>query len=351
MNTKKVLCIVAGRSGGHILPGIIYANNFMSMHPEYSVLFFSTDAALDRSLLALYPDRFSSVALSLSNVPGKKVWRYPLFLGQFLRAFYRSFKYLYRERPDRVVSMGGYISLPVCLAAWVLRIPIELFELNAVPGKAVLWLAPLARTIYVCFKEASSFFDPQKTQIEEYPLRFSPSNLMTKAQSRAQLGLDREKKTLLIVGGSQGSRSINDLMLSFLKSDQELWPTIQIIHQVGSQDGAQVDAFYKERGVQAVVFDYAHDLQYSYAAADLVIARAGAGTLFELAFFEKKSIIIPLEVASTAHQVDNALAMMHMRPDLFKLVCQREIQANPKKFYQDVAQRLIKVGDASDIVS
>lgn len=346
---EKIICAVAGRSGGHIIPALTYVNKYTKVHPEYSVLFFSTDAELDRSIVALYPYVYSYFPLRLGGFPGKRFWLYPLFALQCVRAFFISYKQLHRHRPDRVVSMGGYISFPVCLAARLLRIPLDLFELNAVPGRAILWLAPLARHIYVCFDQTKRYFNAKKVSLTEYPVRFNPEDRMPQASALVQLGLDTSKKTLLILGGSQGSRSINELIKNFFIAHPHLASHIQVIHQAGLRNDLALKEFYRSKGIQALVYDYDHNMQYSYCAADLIIARAGAGTLFEIGFFGKKAIIIPLEVSSTAHQVDNAYAMAALdeqraryenHEPLFAVMRQADIEKHPECFYQSIMTAL-----------
>ena len=122
--THKTIAIVAGKSGGHIIPGMIFAKQFIQRNPEHKVLFFSNDTALDRSIIALYPYVFASLPLKLMPLPGKKIWLYPIFMWQLLSAFFTSLLYLRNNRPDSIVSMGGLISIPVCLAARVLSIPV-----------------------------------------------------------------------------------------------------------------------------------------------------------------------------------------------------------------------------------
>ena len=124
--------------------------------------------------------------------------------------------------------MGGYISLSVCLAARILHIPIDLFELNAVPGKAVTWLAPLARKIYVCFDQTKSFFKKEKVELTEYPIRFGSEDRIPKASAQVQLGLDPWKVTLLVLGGSQGSRSINELIKKLFIDHPEFSFSVQV---------------------------------------------------------------------------------------------------------------------------
>ena len=232
-----------------------------------------------------------------------------------MRAFYKSFMELRRAKPQRIVSMGGYISIPVCLAAWLLRIPIDLFELNAEPGKAIRWLTPLAHRVLTCFEEAQNYFPPEKVQSSPYPLRFTQADIIERETACKKLDLDPTKKILLVLGGSQGSQSLNKLIPALGKQ----YPHICIIHQAGPE-AARLKEWYRQEKIDARVFEYLHELQYPYCAADLVIARSGTGTLFELLFFQKKALLVPLEVASTDHQVANAYAFARKRPDLFTVV-------------------------------
>ena len=137
MNKQSVICVVAGKSGGHIVPAMTYATFCIDKNPNSKLLFFSTHTELDRTITALYPAVTFHVPLVMNTIPGFKLSQYPVFIWQNLQAFGKSFRSLYRLRPEKVMSMGGYVSLPVCLAAWFLRIPVELFELNATPGKAI----------------------------------------------------------------------------------------------------------------------------------------------------------------------------------------------------------------------
>lgn len=327
---KKVLCGVAGASGGHIIPGIILLGT-LAQQEDADVLFFSTNTQFDRSILEHYLTSFTHCSLPVIPVPGKKVWRYPLFFYHTLSAFFTSLRALRRYRPTKVISMGGFISVPVCLAARVLRIDIQLFELNAVPGKAVRWLAPFARTIFVCFDDAARSFDQNKVQHASYPLRFTDKDMMSQKEARVRLNLSPDKKVILVLGGSQGSQALNALMKRFFETSSE--KDLAVIHQTGAVKGSdpqkEFEQFYKERGIEAVVFAYAHELNISYAAADLVISRAGAGSVFELEFFKKKSILIPLEISAEAHQLENALAMIKRSPELFSLARQEYVEKNP----------------------
>ena len=346
MITKKVLCIVAGSSGGHLIPGITEAFTALKNDPEQRVLFFSTGSELDRALLKEYGTTFTLCTLPLIPVPGKRAWLYPLFFFRMIQSFLKSFFLLRSSRPYQVLSMGGLISVPVCLAARLLGCKVVLFELNAVPGKAVTFLAPLVKRVRVCFNEAGASFDAKKVLFCPYPLRFSVEDKLISADARTQLDLDRSKKTIAIVGGSQGSHAINNLILAMMNAYPQLHKEVQFIHQTGAYKMGEIDAhrmfkqLYQEKGIQSVVFDFTHNLNVCYSAADLVIARAGAGTLFELEFFNKKTLLIPLENAAQGHQLDNALAMIKQNPELFFLLRQEHAQKSPAHLYDQIVRIL-----------
>ena len=148
----KTICCVAGRSGGHIVPCLTWAKK----SDAQNILFFSTHVALDRELLKDEPVKH--IPLTLNNIPYRNPLRVAQFAWHFTIAYLKSLYYLYKYKPQKVLSTGGYIALPVCLAAKFLRIPVELFELNVSPGKATKFLAPLAHTINICFKKSRRYF-------------------------------------------------------------------------------------------------------------------------------------------------------------------------------------------------
>jgi UDP-N-acetylglucosamine--N-acetylmuramyl-(pentapeptide) pyrophosphoryl-undecaprenol N-acetylglucosamine transferase len=334
---KKTICGVAGASGGHIIPGIIYLQA-SAQKEDAQVLFFSSDARFDQSILRHYSTVFSYYALPNTRVPGKKFWCYPLFIYRSLQALFMSFRALRRYKPQRVVSMGGFISLPVCLAARVLGIEVHIFELNAVPGKAARWLAPYTQKAFVCFPQAARFFDEHKVQLVPYPLRFSVDDMLTQEDARARLGISLHKKVLLVIGGSQGSQALNSIVQKFFEVTGD--KDIAVIHQTGGTEQTKkaFEDFYQQKRIEAVVFEYVHELNICYSAADLVISRAGAGSLFELEFFKKKSIIVPLEEAAEGHQLQNAESMMQQHPKLFFLARQSDIEHHKVFLHSMIAQ-------------
>lgn len=329
---NQYICYVAGKSGGHIIPALTHAQRAVRENPDLKVLFFSTHSALDRSLLEHNQLVDVYQPLELGNVPRKKISAWPRFALQLMTVFFQTFRLLRRHKPVKVVSMGGYISVPVCYVARLLRIPFEVYELNVVPGEAVKLLSKTANVTHLCFAHTQTYM-PQHAhcQLSAYPLRYTEQDKVDRQTACAALGLDSNKKIICVLGGSQGSRFINELLQSFIL--QATMHDYGIMHQTGAADVEGVQEFYKKQGVTALVFAYRNDIHLCYAAADVIVARAGAGTLFEILFFQKPALIIPLETATTDHQKDNALTMQLEHPQFFKVLLQGDIEKNKQTFF------------------
>lgn len=342
METKKSIkyhniCFVAGKSGGHILPCITLAQQAVNKHPHYEVMFFSTASPFDKQLVNGNAIIKHYIPLSLSAFPKTNLLGYPKFLWRLMASFFTSFNYLRRLKPEVVISTGGYISIPVCLAARLLKIPVELYELNAIPGKAISFLAPLAHKIWICFEKTTQYLPAHKCTLTSYPIKFTDQTKdVTHQQALEAIGFTAGRKTILVLGGSQGSLFINAAMRILFEKNPTLKDKIQIIHQTGASDSTDWKAMYADLAIPSLVFSYSDELAAYYAAADLVICRSGAGTLAEVSFFNKLCVTIPLETATTNHQVDNAVAAVQMRPDLFKIVRQDEIEHDAQALFASI---------------
>ena len=237
----------------------------------------------------------------------------------------------------------------MCTAARLLRIPIELYELNVIPGKAISFLAPLARTIFITFAESKHFFPAKHTGKcvqKNYPLRFggvrvAPSgahlceaiNKRLRARAvQSQEGVacepllfTPERKTIFLLGGSQGSGLLNKLLRDWLLANKVfVREALQVIHQTGARSQENWEAFYCELQVPVYYFTYEQNVEPLYQLADLVICRSGAGTLFELEFFRKKALLVPLQGVAAGHQIANAQAMAARHPELFRVFENRQ---------------------------
>jgi UDP-N-acetylglucosamine--N-acetylmuramyl-(pentapeptide) pyrophosphoryl-undecaprenol N-acetylglucosamine transferase len=337
MNTKTICC-VAGKSGGHIIPCLTIAQNSNTNNSTTNILFFSANTALDKTILSKNKLVSWHIMLPLSS----RTQSYIKLLLHAFSSFIISFFYLCRHRPEQIITTGGIVAIPTCIAAFILRIPITLYSLDAVPGKAIQALTPLATSIITPFATSTHYFPAKKCSIAPYPIKYQTiTHNIDQQYAQKSLGLspyakacrDTAKKTILILGGSQGSLFLNQCMKQWINDSSFKTQNIQIIHQTGSIDDTDWQELYASKNILAHVFSYYPDLALMYTAADLIICRAGAGTLFEIKFFNRKCIIIPLTTTTTTHQVDNAYAMTREYPALFYTVAQSDIERDPTLLY------------------
>lgn len=320
-----ILCFVAGKSGGHLLPCLTQAEKILKSEPTSQVYLFSCGTSLDEKIMQKHPLVQHYVPSVLDGIPYGQPWLFPFFFYHATAYFFNSIYKLWNLNPAKIISFGGLNSIPVCLAGKILGIPFDLYELNVEPGKSIQFLSYFTDTIHICFSQTAQFFKHKKCILEPYPVRFTDQDRnYDKEKLLQEWSLRSDRKTIVILGGSQGSLFLNQAIKNCLGSNQDLANQIQIIHQIGINDQADYQEFYEQHGMPAVVFAYNEQLQNFYNLADLIICRAGAGTLFEVEFFKKNCIIIPLQTELNDHQLKNADAMAAMHPDLFSVVLQDE---------------------------
>jgi len=327
----KTICCVGGKSAGHILPCLTLSQH---LQPCQS-LFFSSNGRLDKKILQEEKSITWHISLPLAKVRYCRPWGILKLLWSFFCALY----HMIRHQPSLLLTTGGISAIPVSCAAFLLRIPITLHELNAKPGKASLLLAPLAKKITICFPETKKNFSRHhhKIFLSSYPLRFDPSQLK-RHQIRKKLEIKQEKHVLCIVGGSQGSQFINSAIKTLFKQSDTISNRLHVIHQVGFNDVAEQEQWYKQQGISCTVFSYTNNLLRYQAAADCIICRSGAGSLFECAALGIQFITIPLEHAAGGHQVDNAYAMARSYPKLCRVLRQKELINQPELLANAVTQ-------------
>lgn len=290
------------------------------------LLFFSSNTDLDKKILSNDPRITWHIPLPLSSITGSYISTLLLSVSSFVKSFF----YLCRYRPKKIITTGGVTALPVCIAGFLLRIPIILYSLDAKPGKAIKALIPFSDSIITCFASTQHFFPARKCFFRPYPIKFNTSdNSLNTHDAKNKLGLAADKKTIVVLGGSQGSLFLNNCIKQFVTNSSFPLNTLQIIHQTGSLDTTDWPKFYESHNITAHVFSYHPNLSHIYASADLIICRAGAGTLFEIKFFNKRCIIIPLKTSTTSHQVNNAQAMVDEYPQFFYTIAQDEIEKDP----------------------
>ncbi len=327
---KSALCLAAGRSGGHIIPARTIAAQYKKNNSAITTLFFSTDTPLDLQLLNNRPEVNQHVPCPLENIPRTNPVKMAYYGLRALVITGRIYVTLFKNQATITLTTGGYIALPVSIASWCAGIPVILYELNAIPGSAAQVTHVIAKQTKCPLSAAQEhFLFPSKTIAADYPIRFEKQDIIEKQTARKELGIPTNMKVITIVGGSQGSHFFNTHLptsIAPLTKKQKLF----IIQQTGPNDVESVKKQYETLEIPALIFSFRFDINTLYSAADLCITRAGAGSIFELLFFKKPTIIIPLETHITDHQLDNAYAFVQEHPELFQLLRQQDIEANPE---------------------
>lgn len=297
------IVIASGGTGGHILPSLNLAEY---LRAEYSaeVYFIGT---LKKYTDVIFSRGFEDVPLDAVGLETSSLLKICVWFWKMLVATVVALRALVRLKPQAVIGFGGYSSFPVVLSAWLLRIPAVIHEQNVIPGKANRWLTPFVRKIAISFSESQKYFPVKKVVLTGYPLRNLQGRVSKKDFFR-QNGLEEGRFTILICGGSQGSRALNT---TFVQGAQRLNQELpfQVIHLAGGEaDCEMIREAYKKIGIPHVVFPYYDQMGDLYGCADLVISRAGAGTIHELLVLNASAILVPYPFAG-GHQKANAAVL------------------------------------------
>jgi len=294
--------IACGGTGGHLFPGLAVAEALHSRGHE--VLLFVSEKEIDATALKSRPE-FRTEKLPSIGMPSMIVS--PAFV-RFVRRFWESFSQcgkIYRKfRPSVVLGMGGFTSTAPVLAARMRGLPAFVHESNAIPGRANRLAAKFATKVLLGFEETEARLSGSRCVLTGTPVRKNLGQPLDRAMARKAFHLDPEKKTLLVMGGSQGAAGINQLL--FKTAPLLRGSGIQIIHLTGDRDDRLAAANYQRDEIPHYVSPFHHRMEEAYSAADVVVSRAGASSLSELSQFALPSILIPYPFAMDDHQTANA---------------------------------------------
>jgi UDP-N-acetylglucosamine--N-acetylmuramyl-(pentapeptide) pyrophosphoryl-undecaprenol N-acetylglucosamine transferase len=297
--------IACGGTGGHLFPGIAVAEVLRQRGHE--VLLFVSEKEID-SLALSTRSQFRFEKLPTVGFPSLVSPRIFGFLRRFTeslslcRSIYNKFK------PQVVLGMGGFTSTAPILAGRMRGIPTLIHESNAIPGKANRIAAKMVGAVLLGFKEAAQFFPKTRTEITGTPIR-SELKRVDRQLARQKLGLRADLATMLVMGGSQGASGINRAMIKALPVLRNA--ALQVIHLSGARDERLVADNYRREQIPAYVAAFHHHMEEVYSAADFAVARSGAASLAELAFFGLPTILIPFPYAADDHQTRNAEIFSH----------------------------------------
>lgn len=310
MQPFKVI-ISGGGTGGHIFPAIAIANALKEKCPEVDILFVGAKGKMEMEKVpaAGYPIKglwISGLQRSVKDA------RNLLFPFKLISSLWNSFWIVKRFKPQVVVGTGGYASGPLLFVGAKLGVPALIQEQNSYPGITNKLLSKITQCICVAYDKMERFFPKEKMLFLGNPVRQDILEIASKrTEAIAHFGLAEEKKTILVVGGSLGARTINESIVASLSGLGDA----QLIWQTGKSFVKQAEAAAKDMpNVKVMPFIARMDL--AYAAADLVISRAGASTISELCLIGKPAVLIPSPNVAEDHQTKNAMALVEHKAAL-----------------------------------
>ena len=312
--------ISGGGTGGHIFPAVSIANALRQRQPDCEILFVGANGRMEMERV---PEAgYNIVGLDIQGLERRKVLRNIRIIYNFLRSRRKARQIVRSFRPDVAIGVGGYVSAAAMSAAAALGVPVVLQEQNSFAGVTNRFLAKKASKICVAYDGMERFFDKGKIVKTGNPVR---QNIIAPNIDRQAacdyFRLERDKKTILVVGGSLGAKTINDSIARHI--DKLLQTDCQIVWQTGKNYFAAIKAKISEQGIKFTtdsanplyakrmfVSDFISQMDYAYNVADLVISRAGASSVSELCLLGKPAILVPSPNVAENHQYHNAMALV-----------------------------------------
>lgn len=298
--------VAGGGTGGHLFPGIAVVEELRRRSPKVDVMFVGTERGIENRVLPKLGEKLALLDVKPLKGQGalgivRNASRLPVAMGQALSV-------LRQHRPQVVIGLGGYAAGPMLLAAATLRMPTALLEQNAHVGLTNRMLAPLVGRAYLTYPQTASTFSSQRARVLGNPVRRALVEAAQMAQADPR-GLEARSRSILVLGGSQGARALNDNVPEALAVAGVGQRGIAVLHQAGASAVADVQARYDALGIAASVVPFIDDMARTYASSSLIVARAGATSLAEICAIGRPSILIPFPHAADDHQTRNAEAL------------------------------------------
>lgn len=302
----KIL-IAGGGTGGHFFSGVAVGEAVLARHEDNSVVYVGTQAGIEARV---GPELGLDVRyINISGIKGKGLMAKLKAVARIPLSLFQSMALILKERPGFVVGVGGYASGPLVLAARLLGRKTGVVEQNSVAGVTNRILGKVVHKVFIAFEPARSYFPPHKVVLSGNPIREGVVQLLT-LESTGTVGVGNRFK-LLVLGGSQGSRAVNEAMMEMASvASPDLKKALYIVHQTGKADVERVKAAYEAAGVQAEVTPFIEAMAEAYRVADLVVCRSGALTVSELTISRRASLLIPFPYATDNHQEVNAQTLV-----------------------------------------
>ena len=312
-NRAPRVIISGGGTGGHIFPAVSIANAIKGLRPDAEILFVGAEGRMEMQRV---PDAgYRIIGLPIAGFDRKHLWKNFAVLVKIARSQWKARSIIKEFKPDIAVGVGGFASGPTLKTASMMGIPTLLQEQNSYAGVTNKLLAKKAKKICVAYEGMEKFFPSDKIIMTGNPVRQNLlANKYTKAEALQAFGFNTNKKTILVLGGSLGARTINQTLMNAIETIKTN-PDIQIIWQTGQiyidEIRKKLEEITNSQGPIPNLFvtDFIKEMDKAYTAADLVISRAGAGSISEFCLLEKPVILVPSPNVAEDHQTKNALAL------------------------------------------
>ncbi len=303
------MIIAGGGTGGHLFPGLALAEEFRKRDQSAEVVFVGTEHGIEAKVIPRegYPLRF----VRAEGIVGKSFIRKVKAMAKVFLSAIDSYRILKAVMPDMVIGVGGYASGAVVLIAHMKSVPTMIHEQNSVPGMANRILGRFADHICVTYQESLSVFPSGKTFLTGNPIRAKILRGEREA-ARRLFSLEKDMFTVFVFGGSSGAASINRTMVDALNHLGDYRTKIQFLHQTGEKDYKGVREAYRKSGFKGTAAPFIFQMAEAYAAADMVISRAGATTLAEITALGKPALLVPYPYSAGRHQEFNAIKLREM---------------------------------------
>lgn len=343
-----MIMVCGGGTGGHLYPGVAMAGEFLRQRPETQVLFLVSSRKIDQQILT--QEGWPYINLPIKNLRGFS-WRTAGAMLSLIQSIKQAMGIIRRYRPSLIVGLGAYPSVPGLVAGKLCGIPLMIHEQNIFPGAANRLLSRWAKRIFLSYAETEKYLGgaaQDKIIVTGNPVRqeYSYAQARPREEEYASFGLEAGKFTLLVFGGSTGSRRINEAVMEGLAHlPPERAARLQLIHQTGEEDFQKVVDNLRGQGLKRIVLPYIKRMIEAYRLADLVVCRAGATTLAELTTLGKPAILIPYPYAAEDHQMVNAQALQ--RAGAAELIADRELTGD--RLWQEVFKLMDNPGQLTDM--
>lgn len=306
MNKKLKILMSGGGTGGHIFPAVAIAQEIKNRFPDAEFLFIGANGKMEMEKVP--QSGFKIEGLNIAGFDRGNLLANFKLPFKVISSLLKARKVIGDFKPDFAVGTGGFASGPALFIAARKGIPTFIQEQNSLPGKTNIFNSKKAKTVFTAYPNMEKFFHGTKTLFLGNPIRENIiTDLIDSNLAKEKLGLDKDKLTILSVGGSLGSRTLNNGWKENLESVKE--KGYQLIWQTGKTDFAEISSII-QHPVSIQIKEFISDMALAYSAADIIVSRAGAIAISELAIVKKPILLVPFPFAAEDHQTKNAMTLV-----------------------------------------